>query len=415
MSAPAENPIRRILHGIELKLVVAWLIVVALTAWADPAHLYWTKPDVTFPLIFENTLWLGFLAIGGGIVIISGGIDLSCGSVMVLAATVFASLAAACEPMVCEATGTPFDPEVFSTATIVIAFAGMLLAAVMVGTLHAWLINCLELPPFVATLSTLVGLRSLGRGMSDAFFGSSEITFKDPNLADVLKGPWFYAPLFLVLAGALWFMLSGTVIGRRIYALGGNEQAARLSGIRVERLKWLAYVLSAVLASLVGLILFAKVNSVKPIETARGYELNAIAAAVIGGCSLQGGIGTIPGIFLGCLLLRTIIDAITKVVRTGSDVYEGMIVGVVVVLAVTFTQRRNANRKKLFGDALGWSVIPIHGLLGGLICYLFLRTRDGFEPWHAAAFGLFVIAALVGAAVWESLPSKSGAAGKSTA
>src|SRR6218665_1401742 len=126
MSAVADTPIRRLLRGIELKLVLAWMIVVVLTTIADPSHLYWNKPEDTMGLILQNTLWLGFLAIGGGIVIISGGIDLSCGSVMVLAATVFATIAAFVEPIVCSSLGTEFNPEVFSLPTIGVALVGML-------------------------------------------------------------------------------------------------------------------------------------------------------------------------------------------------------------------------------------------------------------------------------------------------
>ncbi len=182
--------------------------------------------------------------------------------------------------------------------------------------------------------------------------------------------------------------MSRTVTGRHLHAMGGNETAAKLSGIRTDRLKWLAYVIGAVSASIVGIITFADTGSAKPDTMARGYELNAIAASVIGGCSLQGGIGTIPGTILGCLFLRTIIDAVNKVVGSGADVFEGMIVGIVVILAVTFSQRgQKATGKRFFDNPIGWTVIPPLSLLAGLSFLLFFGKKPWFSPYQAVVFG----------------------------
>ena len=116
-------------------------------------------------------------------------------------------------------------------------------------------------------------------------------------------------------------LLRQTVVGRHLYALGGNEQAARLSGIRTDRLKWLAYCISAMCASLAGILFIGDQSVADPQTLGRGYELNAIAAAVVGGCSLQGGVGTVSGTILGCLFLRSVIDGIAKIIKTGADVY----------------------------------------------------------------------------------------------
>lgn len=156
--------------------------------------------------------------------------------------------------------------------------------------------------------------------------------------------------------------------------MGGNEQAARLSGIHTDRLKWFAYVLGSVSASMVGIIYFADSASAKPDNLGRGYELNAIAASVMGGCSLQGGVGTIPGTILGCLFFRPVIDAVNKIVGTGADVYEGMIVGIVVVLAVTFSQRIGRFRRYFFVSPIGRTAIPILGLLAGISFILFVPS-----------------------------------------
>jgi ABC-type glucose/galactose transport system permease subunit len=189
--------------------------------------------------------------------------------------------------------------------------------------------------------------------------------------------------------------------------MGGNEQAAKLSGIRTDRLKWLAYVLGSVSASIVGIISFADVGSAKPDIMARGYELNAIAASVIGGCSLQGGIGTIPGTILGCLFLRTVIDAVNKVVGSGADVYEGMIVGIVVVLAVTFSQRgQHAIKTRYFNNAIGWFTIPVLSLLAGLLMLLFFGKQSWYTPSHAVVVGVLVAVTLAARGIWEITSDK---------
>src|SRR5581483_11856382 len=109
---------------------------------------------------------------------------------------------------------------------------------------------------------------------------------------------------------------------------------SRLSGIRTERLKWLAYSISALTSAIAGILYIGDQSVADPQTLGRGYELNAIAAAVVGGCSLQGGVGSIPGTVLGCLFLRVVIDGIAKIIKTGADLYEGLIVGIVLVIAV---------------------------------------------------------------------------------
>ena len=132
-------------------------------------------------------------------------------------------------------------------------------------------------------------------------------------------------------------------------------------------------------------------------------ELNAIAAAVIGGCSLQGGVGTIPGTILGCLFLRTVIDAVNKIVGSGADVYEGMIVGIVVVMAVTFSQRTGSARsRKFFATPIGWASIPVLSVLTGISFMLFFRDKPWFATMHAVTFGLLVGAILTVRGALES-------------
>ena len=382
--------VKRLLSTVEAKLIIAWLIVIAATIALDPGRTYLNNAGSTAELIIRNTVFLGFFALGSAVIIISGGIDLSSGSVIALSATVFSSLLMLLDP-------DGFRAGEIQTWVVLVSIVGTLVAGVMIGTLNAWLITSVGLPPFIATLATMVGLRSFGRGLILAVTGNrSQIDFPDLALRDTLKDVGSVSIVFLIFAAAIWFLMSRTVIGRHLHAMGGNEEAARLSGVRTDRLKWLAYVIGAVSASIVGIVYFADQGSAKPDILARGYELNAIAAAVIGGCALSGGVGTIPGTVLGCLFLRTVIDAVNKIVGTGADVYEGMIVGIVVVLAVTFSQRgATTARRAFFASPTGWTAVPILGLLAGLSFMMFFRGKPWFAASHAIAFGVIVAIGLV--------------------
>lgn len=392
-------PVRMILaiwRSVEFKLLLAWAAVILVTLALDSRHTYWEQTGSSAELILRNTVLLGFFALGSAVIIISGGIDLSSGSVIALSATVFGSLMIYLDP-------DGFAAGSVGTLSVLLSIVGTLIVGAMIGTLHAWLITAIGLPPFIATLATLVGLRSFGRALAPIMMnGKSQIDFPDPALRSTLKDVTYISIAFVLLAIVVWIVMSWTVIGRHLHAMGGNEQAAKLSGIRTERMKWLAYVFGAVTASIVGIISFADQGSAKPDIMARGYELNAIASSVIGGCSLQGGIGTIPGVVLGCLFLRTVIDAVSKIVGTGSDLFEGMIVGIVVVLAVTFSQRADrVINKQYFSTPIGWCVIPVLGLLATMAMLLFFGQQAWFTPTRAVLFGCFVSVVLAGRAYYE--------------
>ncbi len=398
MSSGKTTLLQRITKSVEFKLIVAWLIVVVVTAIIDKGHTYWNLPMESAELIVRNTVLLGFFALGSAVIIISGGIDLSSGSVIAMSATVFGTLLMVLSP-------EGYSAGKLSTGVVMLAIAGTLLSGVAVGTLHAWLITCVKLPPFIATLATLVGLRSFSRGLTLAVTNEkTQIDFTDPVLRESMKSLTNISILFVIFAIIVWFIMSRTVLGRHLHAMGGNEQAAKLSGINTDRLKWFAYVLGAVSASMVGMVYFADSAAAKPDNLGRGYELNAIAASVIGGCSLQGGVGTIPGTVLGCLFLRTVIDSVTKTVDVGADVYEGMIVGIVVVLAVTFSQRGIQVQRQFFSSTIGKCAIPVLGLLSGVCFMLFFRTQPWYQLLYAQGFGIAIVLLL---AVRSFVESKS--------
>lgn len=348
----------------QLGLIAAIFFVLFCTTLLDEHHNYVAKWDLSLIDLLRQTTMLSLISLGAAVVIIAGGIDLSAGSVIAFSASICASF------MVLLAPDAVNQSLPLGTGVIVASIAGTLLVGLLIGSLHAWLITEVGLPPFVATLGTLVGLRSLSRAIVESVTESklggarTKINIADQSfreLSGAISGTvWNLSILVAVVAVILWLLLSKTVTGRHLYALGGNEQAARLSGIQTNRMKWLAYCISSFLSSVAGVLYVSQLSSADPQTLARGYELNAIAASVVGGCSLQGGVGTIQGTLLGALFLRVVIDGVAKIIKTGADVYEGLIVGVLVVFAVTFTktsESASSGRRQLFSGSLGWVTI----------------------------------------------------------
>jgi ribose/xylose/arabinose/galactoside ABC-type transport system permease subunit len=354
----------------ELGLAAAVLVVVAVTASLDAS--YRDKPGDNAKEVVRQAALLGIFALGAAVVIISGGIDLSSGAVIAFSGAVFASIVLALAPT--DGGGLP-NTRNLSPWILAAGVGGTMIAALMIGSFHAWLITVVRLPPFVATLASLVGLRSLARvlvqDVNGALMGSknSQIYIYDKFFKSWGAQWWIPLVIFLVLCAAMWVLLSRTVVGRHIYALGGNEQAARLSGIRTDRLKWLAYCIGAVASSIAGILFTSYVGMANPANQGLGYELNAIAAAVVGGCSLQGGVGTVPGTILGVLFLRVVIDSVAKTVKTNPDEFQGLIVGVLVVLAVAFNELRTAGllKKQFFAGALGVVNMLVLTVMAGVI------------------------------------------------
>lgn len=267
----------------------------------------------------KEAAMLGIFSLGAGVVIIAGGIDLSAGSVICFTAVVCA--------MTPEWLGRGVE-EPLSIGVVAAMMSLSLCAGAAVGAMHGAFVTYLGLPPFVATLGTMAGLRSLASVVTTGSIAVDDATFRTIGKA------WYVPVLIFAVEFALIVSLMRcTWIGRHLYAMGGNEEAARLSGLRITGLKFLAYVIGAVTAALAGLVYLANVGAASP-KLGLGYELSGIAAAVIGGCSLRGGSGSIGGIFLGAVLLKLVVNGTYYVIPKGSTEWEGMIVGVVVILAV---------------------------------------------------------------------------------
>ncbi|MEV5153557.1 substrate-binding domain-containing protein [Streptomyces werraensis] len=261
------------------------------------------------------------LAFGVTFVIVSAGIDLSVGSVAALSATVLAWSA--------------------TEAGIPVALAVVLavLTGIVCGLVNGFLVSYGKLPPFIATLAML----SVARGLSLVISQGSPIAFPDSvsHLGDTLGG-WLPVPvLVMVVMGLLTaFVLGRTYIGRSMYAIGGNEEAARLSGLRVKKQKLAIYAFSGLFAAAAGIVLASRLASAQP-QAAQGYELDAIAAVVIGGASLAGGTGKASGTLIGALILAVLRNGLNLL--SVSAFWQQVVIGVVIALAVLFdTVRRKA-------------------------------------------------------------------------
>ena len=384
--------------GLLLAVLVVWGIAFALNdAWQ-------ARTSYNAQILIRQASVLGIFALGAGVVIIAGGIDLSAGSVIAFSATACAATLLFLVDV--DSAGRP-DTRHLEAWMVAVAIAVTLLVAFLIGTFHAWLITAIRLPPFVATLASLVGLRSFARILipdltSAASSGAgiaSKITIQDQE--KVLRGlysEWYIPPLILlVLAFVVWILLSKSIAGRHLYAMGGNEEAARLSGIRTDRLKWLAYCVGSMTAGIAGILMLAETGSADPSSQALGYELNAIAAAVIGGCALTGGIGTVPGILLGALFLRVVTDSVAKLARgqVSPDELEGLVVGSLVLLAVAFNELRAGSglRRPFFAGWLGIVTIGILSVLVGSVTALLVGEEKLRTGLIAAGLALIVLAA----------------------
>jgi len=284
---------------------------------------------------------LGILAIGIAFVIITGGIDLSIGSIVGLTGVIVARLSST------ETGGLRYS--------LWVGISVALAAALLVGVLQGLLITRLKLQPFIVTLGGML----LVRGVSQTVVDGGVISMGDSPLLNLASGGILHLgrdPLIgwpLVIFGAVAalgaYVLHYTVLGRYIYAIGGNRDAARYSGINVNRVELLTYVISAGSAGVAGVCYAAYIGQMSQ-QVGVAYELYAIAAAVLGGCSLRGGEGTIFGILIGASIMRVIDNGINmfqvqytdpsgvhRIWRLNPN-WNWIIVGAVILVAVILDQ-----------------------------------------------------------------------------
>ena len=284
--------------------------------------------------------FLGLIALGQGLVIVAGGIDLSVGAVVGLSALLIALLAGPGPLPSGLASILPAHPlGVGSTVVLVLA------AMVLFGAIQGRMITRLGLQPFIVTLGGMMALRGIAHVLTrggTAGLGPGHDAFRALAASTVLGSVPVPVVVLLVAALLVHALLHHTVLGQSLYAIGRNEEAARYSGIDVARAKRIAYTACAGLAAAAGVLYAAYLPSVQP-AFGTAFELYAIAAAVLGGCSLRGGEGTVAGILAGAVLMRLITNGINLLGI--STHWELVVIGVVIVAAAVLdvaVRRRGA-------------------------------------------------------------------------
>jgi ribose transport system permease protein len=270
--------------------------------------------------VIDQVTVLGILALGMTGVIIIGGIDLSVGSILAVSCMVFGWL--------------PQDYGISYVSAALLA----LVAGGLCGLVNGLLITRAKLPPFIATLTVM----SVARGLANLTTGGEQVVgYPDwfTNLATIrhLGFLSITVAMFVVLALGGWVFLRYRATGRSLYAIGGNAEVARLAGIKVQSLTVWVYVASGLLAGLAGLVLSARLDSSQP-SAGLGYELDAIAAVVIGGASLSGGIGGIGGTVVGVLIIGVLHNGLNLVGVL--PFIQQVIIGCVIAAAVTIDKFR---------------------------------------------------------------------------
>nr|WP_277871358.1 MULTISPECIES: ribose ABC transporter permease [Chroococcidiopsis] len=263
------------------------------------------------------------LATGMTFVILTGGIDLSVGSILGVTAVV--------------GVLTSLIPGVGWLAVPVALLAGLGL-----GLINGALIAFLDLPPFIVTLGALTALR----GAAYLIASGTTVINRDLNFAWIGINylgpvPWLVVIALLTVV-ASWFILRRTILGMQIYAVGGNQQAARLTGIKVKRVLLFVYGVSGLLSGLAGIMSASRLYSATGM-LGNGYELDAIAAVILGGTSFSGGIGTIWGTLLGALIIATLNNGLTLL--NMSFFWQLVVKGLVIIVAVTIDRLRRRSRR----------------------------------------------------------------------
>lgn len=299
-------------------LLALALMAIAMTLLSDN----FATTDNLFNVLRQTSVNL-CISVGMTLVILTGGIDLSVGSILALTGAIAAGLT---RDGICLTTIDTF---------VGITFWGGCLAAVLVGGLLGAFNGCIitrfRVPPFVATL----GMMTIARGLTMLYTGGFPITGLGSGFEYVGTG-WLlgipmpvWVALLLILLFA--FVMRHTRTGRYIYAIGGNERASLLSGIRTDRIILLVYTLAGILSAVAGLLVTARLDSAQP-NAGNGYELDAIAAVVIGGASLSGGKGSIWGTVVGALIIGVLNNGL--VLLNVSPFWQQVVKGMVILLAV---------------------------------------------------------------------------------
>jgi ribose transport system permease protein len=312
--------VRRIISAIGM-LPVLIILCFAFNFATD--GLFFTGQNVA--IVSQQAAINTVLAAGMTFVILTGGIDLSVGSMLATSAMI---------AMLCSLNPT------FGSLALPVG----LLAGVVLGLLNGALVAYFKLPPFIVTLGSLTAVRGLARLLGD----DGTVMNPDVNFAWIGNSHVFGVPVLAIIAiGVIfisWFILRRTVLGIWIYALGGNPAAARLSGIKVSLILLFVYAVSGLLSGLGGVMSAARLYAANGLQIGNGYELDAIAAVILGGTSFVGGVGSIWGTLVGALIIAVLTNGL--VILGVSDIWQYIIKGLVIIAAVGLDRFRRSGESR---------------------------------------------------------------------
>lgn len=301
-------------------ILAALLIVCVSLSFATEFFMTWGN----WADILRQTSINGILAVGMTYVVLTGGIDLSVGAILAFSGIVSAWLVA--------------SDGSYGMGTGVLAGLGV---GLLLGSANGLLVARFSVPPFVATL----GMLSAARGFTYIFNDGMPVSDLPADFLAIGAARMGGVPLPILIFAAVvllfWFVLRYTIYGRYIYAVGGNAKSAKTSGIGTRKVVFAVYAVSGLLAGLAGILLAARTTAALP-QAGISYELDAIAAVVIGGTSLSGGTGSLGGTLLGALLIGVINNGLNLL--GVSSYYQQVIKGVIIVAAVLLDASRKGNR-----------------------------------------------------------------------
>ncbi|WP_082034186.1 ABC transporter permease [Cohnella kolymensis] len=274
--------------------------------------------------VFLQSAIMGIIAIGMTYVVITAGIDLGVGSVVAVSGMIIAGM-------------------IISGIPVIAAILVGLVIGMGSGVINGFFITRFNMAPFIVTLGMMAAARSITLVYSDA---QTISVYKDPFLQFLRMGNVLGVPVMILITAVLFiianYVLSNTVFGRHVYAIGSNKKAAEVSGINVKRVEMMVYIIAGVLAGVGGLMMTARLGSGTPLAGVN-LELMAIAAVVIGGSSLSGGRGTIFGTLIGVLLINVLNTGMN--LMNISSHYQGLIMGSVILLAALIDSLSNKKSK----------------------------------------------------------------------
>lgn len=299
------------------KSLIGLILLCLIITFVTPSFLTVANITNVFTQVSVNAI----IAVGMTFVILTGGIDLSVGSTLAISGAIAASV-------------------IKSTGNVFLAIIAASIVGILVGFVNGFLIAKGKLQAFIATLATM----TIFRGLTLVFTNGTPISKLPESFLNIGNAKLGFIPIpvliTVVVAAISIYVLSQTRFGRYLYALGGNEESAKLSGINTDKIKMLTYVVSGFVSAIAGVIITSRIGSASP-NAGTGFELDAIAAVVIGGTSLAGGEGKISGTIIGALIIGILNNGLN--LMNVSPFYQSIVKGLVILIAVLLDKK---SRKK---------------------------------------------------------------------